>query len=112
MASITKSALSIVGTAVSALAGTLVGNGARLLIKAKREGVTGNITITGSLSSAATATLLAQKVDSMKPLVAFGIGAVLGGALGDEGDKWIMRTLDTLRSSGDTASPSHTSSID
>ena len=78
----------------AALAGTVVGNGARIILKARQEGFEGELTITGSLSSAATATLLAQRASSMQPLVAFAIGAVLGGAVGDSGDQWITKIVE------------------
>lgn len=94
----TRSALGLLGTAVAALAGTLVGNGARTLVSAKREGRTEEVTITGSLSSAVTATLLARKAESAQPLVAFAIGAVLGGVLGDQGDRWIASAITSFRS--------------
>jgi len=81
--------MSLITTGAAALAGTVVGNGVRNMIRAKVEGFTGDIVVNGSISSAVAATVLAQTSESRQPLVAFALGAILGGAVGDVGDRWV-----------------------
>jgi hypothetical protein len=86
-------------TALSSFAGTIVGNGARLLtqvwlrreqtIAAGEEPESEEVTITGVFSNTVAAATIATQLPKHQALYGFAIGAVLSAATGDVVDRWV-----------------------
>ncbi|MBC8144182.1 MAG: hypothetical protein H7X80_01285 [bacterium] len=88
-------------TTVAAFAGTIVGNGLRLFVKAKADNAEREsqglpadseqpLTLTGVISNTVAAAAIAHALPNRRPLIAFAIGVGLTAATGDLPDRAIM----------------------
>lgn len=82
-------------TAVAALAGTVVGNGVRLVVKAKMDDTESEIEVSGVFANAIAAAALAHTARRRRPLVAFMLGAGLTAATGDMPDRALQELFAT-----------------